>query len=106
KFNWTSCSYGIGLTQWTIYPFGGSGYQAWRDPQTPSRNILGQWYTVNDLLDPQTSLGLTAQSFSQNLARANGDVAAAFAAFVGQSSRTGQLVNDRMALYNLCVAQR
>jgi hypothetical protein len=106
RFNWDQCSYGIGLTQWTIYPAGGSGYRAWRDAQTPSRNILGQWYTVNDLLDPETSLDLTAGSFSQNLGRAGGDVRAAFAAYVGQSSRTDALVNDRMRLYNLCTSQR
>jgi|GEM_PF-4441950 len=102
QFNWNQCSYGIGLTQWTIYPKGGSGYKAWQDVNTPSRNLYSSWYKVPDLLNGQTSLDLTAQAFSANLGKANGDVAAAFAAYVGASSIQNKLVADRMALYNMC----
>ncbi|MBI5530278.1 MAG: hypothetical protein HY918_02135 [Candidatus Doudnabacteria bacterium] len=102
QFNWAQCSYGIGLTQWTIYPKGGSGYKAWQDASTPSRQLYSSWYGISDFLNPTTSLDLTAKAFSANLARANGDVASAFAAYVGASNVQAQLVADRMALYNLC----
>ncbi len=102
QFNWAQCSYGIGLTQWTIYPAGGSGYKAWQAANVPSRNLYSSWYGVSDFLNPVTSLDLTAQAFSMNLAKANGDVSAAFAAYVGASNVQAQLVADRMALYNLC----
>ncbi|MFA5991574.1 MAG: hypothetical protein WC794_05015 [Candidatus Doudnabacteria bacterium] len=102
QFNWNQCSYGIGLTQWTIYPKGGSGYKSWQDANTPSRNLYSSWYGVTDLLDGKTSLDLTAKAFSANLAKANGDIAAAFGAYVGASNVQNQLVADRMALYNIC----
>ncbi len=102
QFNWAQCSYGIGLAQWTIYPAGGSGYKAWQSPNLPSRNLYSGWYGVSDFLNPTISLDLTAQAFSTNLAKANGDVSAAFAAYVGASSLQNHLVADRMALYNLC----
>ena len=105
KFNWNACSYGIGITQWTIFPIGGSGYKAWKDLSTPSRSIMNNWYTVNELLDPNTSLDLTAKYFGENLKKSNGDVRSAFVVYVGQSSQTERLVNDRMALYNLCKGQ-
>ncbi len=102
QFNWAQCSYGIGLTQWTIYPKGGSGYKAWQDINTPSRNLYSTWYGVTDFLDGKTSLDLTAKAFSANLAKANGDVASAFGTYVGSSNVQSQLVADRMALYNMC----
>ncbi len=102
QFNWNQCSYGIGLTQWTIYPKGGSGYRAWQDANTPSRNLYSSWYGVTDLLDGKTSLDLTAKAFSANLGKANGDVSAAFAAYVGASNVQNRLVADRMALYGIC----
>ncbi len=102
QFNWQQCSYGIGLTQWTIYPKGGSGYKSWQEANTPSRNLYSAWYGVTDLLDGKTSLDLTAKAFSANLGKANGDIAAAFAAYVGASNVQERLVADRMALYNIC----
>jgi hypothetical protein len=102
NFNWAQCSYGIGLTQWTIFPKGSSGFAAWQNATTPSRSIENGWYGVTDLLDPNVSLDLTAHNFKDNLAKASGDVATAFGDYVGASSQQAQLVSDRMALYNLC----
>jgi len=112
NFNWAQCSYGIGLTQWTIYQSTYANaqpsdtanyYKRWQDANTPSRTPFGaQFYTVTDFLDPNTSLDLTAQALSKDLAKASGDVATAFANYVGKSSQQSALVADRMSLYNLC----
>lgn len=113
QFNWPVCSYGIGLTQWTIYqstyasaqPGSPNYYKRWQDPQTPSRTPFGaSFYTVSDLLDPQTSLNLTAQKFQAELRKNGGDVRAAFASYVGSSSSQSQFVNERMQLYDMCKA--
>lgn len=123
QFNWNQCSYGIGLTQWTIFPQ--SGRNAWVDPSTPSRNLgnlslvshPGTWYTVADFLDPSTSLELTAKAFAANEQTHNkknggtglppydrSDVEYAFGVYVGASSRQAQFVAERMALYDICKA--
>lgn len=93
---------GIGLTQWTIFPKGSSGFASWQDASTPSRSVESGWYGVQNFLDPNTSLDLTAHVFGDNLAKANGNVATAFGNYVGAGSQQTQLVNNRMALYNLC----
>ena len=110
RFNWNSCSYGIGLTQWTIYPQGGTGYKAWSSPSTPSRDVLGAFYGVTDFLNPDLSLSLTAQVLAVNYNKSTatdtrGKVQDAFTAYVGQSSQTASLVASRMALYDLCTSQ-
>jgi hypothetical protein len=117
QFNWAQCSYGIGITQWTIFPQGRSGYMAWQSSGIPSRNLVygvsghpDIWYTVNDLLNPTTSLELAAKTFLANMKKVNSsgppfnrsDVQAAFMAYVGSSGRQAQLVADRMALYDMC----
>jgi hypothetical protein len=102
KFNWAQCSYGIGLTQWTIFPQGSTGFAAWENASRPSRSVESSWHGVSDFLDSSTSLDLTAHVFSDNLAKANGNVATAFGNYVGASSKQAQLVSDRMTLYNLC----
>lgn len=111
RFNWDQCSYGIGITQWTIYPKGGSGYRRWCAGDTPSRDLFGDGtcYTVQDFLDPAKSLGLTVRKLNADYNRAPGTtprekVEAAFRAYVGQSSWTDRLVADRMAFYDACVA--
>lgn len=111
RFNWDQCSYGIGITQWTIYPRGGSGYRRWCAGDTPSRDLFGDGtcYTVQDFLDPAKSLQLTVRKLNADYNRAPGTtprekVEAAFRAYVGQSSWTDRLVADRMAFYDTCVA--
>ena len=66
------------------------------------QKLYSSWYGVTDLLDGKTSLDLTAKAFSANLGKANGDVSAAFAAYVGASNVQNRLVADRMALYGIC----
>ncbi len=104
QFNWGECSYGIGLTQWTIFPKGNSGYMTWQPADVPSRNVENSYHTVQDFLDPNISLDLTAHVFSDNLAKHNGDLPSAFGDYVGASNVQSQLVADRIALYNLCKA--
>ncbi|MEK7617695.1 MAG: transglycosylase SLT domain-containing protein, partial [Patescibacteria group bacterium] len=107
NLNWQACGYDIGLTQVAIYPEGSTeNYKKWCDPSTPSRFIAGACYTPTDLLNPLTALDITSKVFSDNLQKSNGDVSAAFAAYVGQSNYTQVFVEQRMALYNLCVQQR
>lgn len=104
-FNWDQCSYGIGLTQWTIYPRSSSqNWNRWENSGTPSRNLFGdQYYYLNDFLNPQTSLDLTARYFQGLLAQSGGDVAGAFRAYMG-SGAPQSWVDQRMALYNMCKA--
>lgn len=107
QFNWNQCSYGIGLTQWTIFPQGGSGYKAWQSARYPSRSVLNNWYGIQDFLNPDTSLQLTAQSLSASYNKSSapdprGKIQDAFTAYVGQSSQTANLVAQRMLLYDLC----
>jgi hypothetical protein len=103
QFNWDQCSYGIGLTQWTIYPRSSSAnWNRWENPSTPSRNVLGdKYYNVNDFLDPQTSLNLTARAFKNYLNQSGGSVEGAFRAYMG-SGAPQSWVDQRMALYNMC----
>ena len=102
-FNWDQCSYGIGLTQWTIYPRASTqSWSRWENSGTPSRNLFGdQYYYLNDFLNPQTSLDLTARYFQSLLAKSGGDVAGAFRAYMG-SGAPQSWVDQRMALYNMC----
>lgn len=102
-FNWDQCSYGIGLTQWTIYPRSSSqNWNRWENSGTPSRNLFGdQYYYLNDFLNPQTSLDLTARAFKNYLAQSGGDVAGVFRAYMGGGAPQSW-VDQRMALYNMC----
>lgn len=113
RFNWAQCSYGIGLTQWTIYQSKYASvpqsdvfnyYKRWMNPSTPSRKPFNddRFYTVADFADPQMSLDLTAKSFARNLTAKNGDVRKAFEVYVGASSSQQKFVEERMALYNMC----
>lgn len=109
-FNWEQCSYGIGLTQWTIfqkqYASVPRDYRRWLNPQTPSRSPFNaNFYTVEDFLNPNTSLELTAEKFSRDLKVNGNSVEKAFASYVGQSSSQNTFVAERMALYNLCKQQ-
>lgn len=109
-FNWDQCSYGVGLTQWTIFQkrFASipTDFRRWRDINTPSRTPFGtQFYTVDDFLNPQTSLDLTAQAFSKYLGSNGGSVQAAFGSYAGASASQAKFVAERMALYNLCKGQ-
>lgn len=113
QFNWQQCSYGIGLTQWTIYQStyatSKTDFRRWQDSSTPSRTPFGnQFYTVSDFLNPQTSLDLTANKFSREMAKGK-TVEDAFWSYVGDCRSTPdkcsvqtQYVRDRMALYNIC----
>lgn len=111
QFNWAQCSYGIGLTQWTIYQSTYANasvsdtanyFKRWQNASTPSRTPFGdQFYTVADFLNPQTSLGLTARNFSNLLSKNGGDVAAAFRSYAGPGAPQSW-IDDRMALYSLC----
>lgn len=124
-FNWNQCSYGIGLTQWTIYP---NSQVPWCAAGQASRQLYGACYTVNDLLNPQTSIDLTAKSFAANMQTSasqagrpgsytRADVENAFWKYVGDcrnsqsTSCTPQrlakqqsLVDARMSLYDVCKA--
>ncbi|MCL5774938.1 MAG: hypothetical protein M1333_01870, partial [Patescibacteria group bacterium] len=102
-FNWDQCSYGIGLTQWTIYPKSSSqNWNRWENQGTPSRNLFNdKYYYVSDFLNPQTSLDLTARAFKNYLSQSGGSVAGAFRAYMG-SGAPQSWVDQRMALYNMC----
>ncbi len=107
-FDWDHCSYGIGLTQWTIfqkrYAQIPNDFRRWQSLNFPSRTPFGtSFYGVNDFLNPQTSLDLTAEKFSRDLKNKPGDIAGAFAAYVGASSSQAKFVSERMALYNMCI---
>jgi hypothetical protein len=107
-FDWDHCSYGIGLTQWTIfqkrYAQSPNDFRRWQSLNFPSRTPFGtNFYGVNDFLNPQTSLDLTAEKFSRDLKNKPGDIAGAFAAYVGASSSQAKFVSERMALYNMCI---
>lgn len=109
-FNWEQCSYGIGITQWTIYQRGyansATDFRRWQNASTPSRTPFGtSFYTVSDFLNPETSLNLTAEKFKRELDRNGGNVRAAFESYVGQSGSTQKFVDERMQLYNMCKAQ-
>ena len=103
QFNWDQCSYGIGLTQWTIYQRSSSAnWNRWENQSTPSRNVLGdKYYNVSDFLDPQTSLNLTARAFKNYLNQSGGSVAGAFRSYMGNGAPQSW-VDQRMALYNMC----
>jgi hypothetical protein len=106
-FNWDQCSYGIGITQWTIYQKSyanmATDFRRWQSSDLPSRTPFGQtFYTVNDFLNPQISLELTADKFARELKKSGGNVSSAFGAYVGASSSQQKFVEERMALYNMC----
>jgi hypothetical protein len=105
KFNWDSCSYGIGLVQWTIYPRSSSqSWNRWVNPLTPSRNLFGdQFYTVDDFLDGQKSLDLAARYMNNLLNETNGDVRLMFRRYMGGGAPEAW-VNERMTLYSMCKA--
>ncbi len=108
-FDWEHCSYGVGLTQWTIfqrrYASIPNDFRRWQSASFPSRTPFGtQFYGVDDFLNPQLSLDLTAEKFSRDLAKNPGDIAGAFAAYVGASSSQQRFVQERMALYNMCIS--
>jgi hypothetical protein len=117
RFNWEQCSYGIGLTQWTIFP---QSRFPWCSA-SPSRQLFGTCYSVQDFLNPLTSLDLTARSFAANMqtfARSQGrnappftrqDAEEGFWKYVGDCrgrssgcSVQTRYVAERMALYDLC----
>ncbi len=121
RFNWDQCSYGIGITQWTIFqrryattPSTDTRnyYKRWLDANTPSRTPDGKsFYTVNDFLNPDTSLQLTANTLAGAYNRSTaidsrGRAQDAFRAYVGASNIQDQLVAQRMVLYDICNTTR
>lgn len=76
-------SHGIGLTQITIFP--SNRYDGWRDSNTPSRKVGNRWYTVDDLIDPNTNLNAGAEYLSGCLRR-TGSYEAAFGCYNGAGS--------------------
>ncbi len=116
NLNW-SYSHGIGLTQWTIFPYKAG---SWIDSQTPSRNIYSSWYKVSDLLNPDTSLDLTARDFSTKISANSSNLSQrlnsvddpfraalrmSYAQYNGGSNPNASAINyanASMVLYDMC----
>jgi len=99
NLNWNSCSYGIGLTQWTIYPKNSTqDYKKWCN-EGPSRLLYGICYSVPELLVPQVSLGLTAEKFRRELNANRGDLQAAFMSYNGSGPMAERYAADAMEIY-------
>ncbi len=101
--NW-SYSHGIGLTQWTIFPYKPG---TWIDANTPSLNWKGKFYTVADFLNPSLSLQLTAERFAANLKGSTNtdDIHEAFRVYNAGNQKPpigSQYADDSMRLYGIC----
>lgn len=96
-------SHGIGLTQVTIFPLT-HRYGKWPDPNTPARQMFGRWYTVAELLNPDTDMSISAKMMAGSLSRNSGDLESAFIAYNGSGPRARAYGADAMAKYNLCKA--
>ncbi len=101
--NWDH-SHGIGLTQLTIFPNGKVG-GTWPDPNKPQRQLVGQWYGVTELLNPDTSLDVSARFFASLLKSTGGNLQAAFTKYNGSGSAAEQYGADAMRRYQLCKSQ-
>lgn len=99
--NFTLGSHGIGLTQWTIFPYN-HAYGKWPNPSIPQRQVYGKWYGVQDFLDPNLSLDLTAHDISDKLKRSGGDLRSAFRSYNGSGSAAEAYADKAMNKYNQC----
>ncbi|HYF05706.1 MAG TPA: transglycosylase SLT domain-containing protein, partial [Patescibacteria group bacterium] len=100
--NW-NYSHGIGLTQITIFP--PHRYGGWRDPNTPSRRLVGKWLTVPDLINPDTSLQISAEYLTSLYKQHGNSIRTAFRAYNGSGPMAEAYADSAMALYNTCKAQ-
>ncbi len=114
RFNWDQCSYGIGPAQVTIYPKGTppEAYGHWKDAATPSIQPFagGPYYTVADLLDPDTNLQIASQKLvgAYTLSKAvtpEAKAADAFRTYLG-SGAPQSWVDERVRYYQACEAAR
>jgi hypothetical protein len=93
-------SHDVGVSQWNI---SARDADVWRDPETPSRNVFGQWYTLADFLNPDVALGLTARRMSEHTSRYG--IREAFRRYNGSGPKAEAYADSALALYNQCVAQ-
>lgn len=109
-------SHGIGLTQITIFPEystqGGANWPAW--PKVNGVSIPARWaytipepgaprakyYTIAELLDPDTSIRLAAAKMSYAMRQSVNDVRSAFKNYNGGES----YADDAMRIYKDCKA--
>jgi hypothetical protein len=111
-------SHGIGLTQIIIFPEystqGGANWPAWpvvNGVSVPARWAYtipepnaprGKYYTIGELLDPNTSIRLAAAKMSSHLRGSVNDVRSAFRAYNGGGQAAENYANDAMRIYNDC----
>ncbi len=99
-----SYSHGIGITQITIFPYTHSlGH--WPDPNVPSRTLYGTAYIVSALLNPLTSIDLTAHIMADNIKSSGGNVREAFRKYNGSGPRAERYADEAKALYDQCKIQ-
>lgn len=102
NFSISNWSHGIGLTQWTIFPDGNPNGGKWPNPNVPQRQVYGKWYGVQDFLDPNLSLDLTAHNISDKLNRSGGDLRSAFRSYNGSGPAAEAYADKAMNKYNQC----
>ncbi len=99
NFSGNDWSHGIGLTQWTIFPY---SREKWPDPNVPQRLVYGKWYGIQDFLDPNISLDLTAHILSDKLKKSGGDLRSAFKSYNGSGAAADAYADKAMNKYNQC----
>ncbi len=99
--DWKKGSHGIGLTQVTIFP--SHRYDGWGDSNTPSRKIGNKYYSLEELLDPNTNLNAGAEYLAYCFGK-TGDYKAAFGCYNG-SGVGGSHANKVDKLYQQCLKE-
>lgn len=98
-FGPSNYSHGIGITQVTIFP---DSRERWPTPGIPSRTLYGHAYTIPELLNPNTSIELTAHIMADNLKSSGGDTRTAFRKYNGSGPRAENYATDAQRLFDQC----